>query len=212
MNMTGIFEAPDDRTVTVNEDALSAWYEKEWERQIRLAEEGVLAFNVIRGAKVHSVVPDEVSQIVRQKIGEINNLLSVYGNLTVSFPEIVTMEALNSASKIVSGMDDWEKAAYDRDSMAIIMGEMFGRLAKPTPFTMLSFAITNHMWQKFGAKSTYQKWANPIRDYGNMCSDLDKIKGAIYRHLLVMLTLRYRGTDPFTNEPITPPAEFYTVE
>ena len=212
MNMTGIALAPEDRTVIVNEDALKAWYETEWARQIRLAEVGVMAFDVIRSAKIHGTVPDVVFRTVKQKIEEVNALLLDYTDVIVDFPEMVSPDALENARSVAADMDLLERAAYDKASIEYIMRVQFTALAKPTPFAMLSFAITNHMWRKFGGKSIYQKWANPVRDYGNMCKDLEKIKGAIYRHLLTMLTLRYRGTDPFTGEPITPPAEFYIVE
>ena len=196
----------------VNETALKAWYKTEWARQVYLAEFGVMAFDTIRTARINGVMPDGEWEKARAKIRELNALITPWIKTGIEYPRIVTKTAFDNATELISGMDDWEKAAYDREGMGIIMGECFSVLAKPTPFTMLSYSITNHFWRKFGAKSSYQKWANPVRDYGNMCDDLEKIRAAIYRHLVVMLDLRRGTTDPFTGEAITPPAEFFNEE
>lgn len=204
--------------IKVNEEALKVWFEPEWERQVYLAEHAV---NIIRQCKfyrkVADIIPNDAYSALQGKVMEANALLAHYSKARVSMPICVISQSddLKFSEKLNElNMDEIEKAAYDEDSMKILMPGNFGSLAKPMPFTMLSYAITNHFWRFCGAPGSYVSWSNPVRDYGNMCMDLDKMKNAIYTHLVRTLTLwAARGSlpDVFGNE-IKVPKQFCIEE
>lgn len=203
----------------VNEEALKAWFEPEWERQLYLAEHAVRTIREYKFyRKVMNEVPDDVFSDLKSKIEEINVMLSHYSYAKIDMPVGVISQSQkeNLLEKLAAlNMDEIEKAAYDEDSMEILMEGHFRRLAKPTLFTMLSYVITNHFWKLFGAFGMYPNWSNPIRDYGNMCDDLSKMKEAIYTHLVhIMLIWISRGkyVDPVFGNEISAPKQFCTEE
>ena len=163
-------------------------------------------------------VPDDVFSDLKSKIEEINVMLSHYSDAKIDMPVgVISQSQKEKLSKELDAlnMDEIEKAAYDEDSMKILMGGHFRSLAKPTPFTMLSYAITNHFWNFFGAFGMYQEWANPIRDYGNMCDDLSKMKKAIYTHLVRKMQFwieRGKYVDPVFGNEISAPKQFCMEE
>lgn len=203
----------------VNEAALKAWFEPEWTRQVYLAEHAV---NIIRqrkfNRKVADIIPDDAYSALQGKVMEANALLAHYSEARVGMPLTVISQSddLKFSEKLNElNMDEIEKAAYDEDSMKILMGCHFRSLAKPTPFTMLSYAITNHFWNLFGAFGMYQEWANPIRDYGNSCNDFGKMKEAIYTHLVrkMQFWIDYgKYVDPVFGNEITAPKQFCIEE
>lgn len=205
--------------IKVNEKALKAWFEPEWERQVYLVEHAV---RIIRqnkfNRKISDIIPDDVYSALQRKVMEANALLAHYSEARVVMPLTVISQSddLKFSEKLNElNMDEIEKAAYDEDSMKILMHGNFGSLAKPTPFTMLSYAITNHFWNFFGAFEMYQYWANPIRDYGNMCMDLDKMKKAIYTHLVRKMQFwieRGKYVDPVFGNEISAPKQFCIEE
>lgn len=202
----------------VNEEALKAWFEPEWTRQVYLAEHAVRIIRQCKfNRKVADIIPDDEYSALQRKVMEANALLAHYSEARIVMPLTVISQSddLKFSEKLNElNMDEIEKAAYDEDSMKILMGGYFGTLAKPTPFTMLSYAITNHFWSFCGASGSYVPWSNPVRDYGNMCMDLDKMKNAIYTHLVRKLTLwAARGSlpDVFGNE-IKVPKKFCIEE
>lgn len=203
----------------VNEEALKAWFEPEWTRQVYLAEHAVITIREYKFyRKVMNEVPDDVFSDLKSKIEEINVMLSHYSDAKIDMPVGVISQSQkeNLSEKLAAlNMDEIEKAAYDEDSMKILMEGHFGTLAKPTPFTMLSYAITNHFWSFFGAFGMYQEWANPIRDYGNTCNDLSKMKEAIYTHLVRKMQFwieRGKYVDPVFGNEISAPKQFCTEE
>lgn len=204
--------------IKVNEEALKAWFEPEWERQLYLLENAVPIIREYKYCrKGRYFIPDDKYSVLESKIAEINVLLSRYSGLRVEVPIEIKPQSLKNEllEKLNSlNMDQIEEAAYDEVSMEILMEGHFRSLAKPMPFTMLSYAITNHFWHFCGAPGSYVSWSNPVRDYGNMCMDLDKMKNAIYTHLVRKLTLwAARGSlpDVFGNE-IKVPKQFCIEE
>lgn len=205
--------------IKVNEEALKAWFEPEWERQVYLAEHAV---NIIRQCKfyrkVADIIPNDAYSALQGKVMEANALLAHYSKARVSMPICVISQSddLKFSEKLNElNMDEIEKAAYDEDSMKILMEGHFGSLAKPTPFTMLSYAITNHFWNFFGAFGMYPYWSNPIRDYGNMCNDFGKMKEAIYTHLVCKMQFwieRGKYVDPEFGNEISAPKQFCIEE
>lgn len=204
--------------IKVNEEALKAWFEPEWKRQMYLAENAVPIFREYQFCrKGRTLIPDDTFSIVKSKITEINVLLSRYSDLKLEIPIEIQPQSLKDEllRKLnLLNMDEIEEAAYDEVSMKIIMEGVFSMYAKPMPFTMLAYAITNHFWRFCGASGSYVKWSNPIRDYGNMCRDFDKMKQAIYTHLVRKMTIWIaRGSlpDVFGNE-IPVPRQFCIEE
>ena len=205
--------------VKVNEEALKAWFEPEWDRQLYLAEHAVRIIREYKFyRKVMNEVPDDVFSDLKSKIEEVNVMLSHYSDAKIDMPVGVISQSQkeNLSEKLAAlNMDEIEKAAYDEDSMKILMGGHFGTIAKPTPFTMLSYAITNHFWYFFGAFGMYPYWANPIRDYGNMCNDLSKMKEAIYTHLVRKMQFWIelgKYVDPVFGNEISAPKQFCMEE
>ena len=205
--------------VKVNEEALKAWFEPEWDRQLYLAEHAVRTIREYKFyRKVMNEVPDDVFSDLKSKIEEVNVMLSHYSDAKIDMPVGVISQSQkeNLSEKLAAlNMDEIEKAAYDEDSMKILMGGHFGTIAKPTPFTMLSYAITNHFWYFFGAFGMYPYWANPIRDYGNMCNDLSKMKEAIYTHLVRKMQFWIelgKYVDPVFGNEISAPKQFCMEE
>lgn len=203
----------------VNEEALKAWFEPEWTRQVYLAEHAVRIIRQCKfNRKVADIIPDDEYSALQRKVMEANALLAHYSEARIVMPICVISKSddLKFSEKLNElNMDEIEKAAYDEDSMKILMEGHFRSLAKPTPFTMLSYAITNHFWNFFGAFGMYQEWANPIRDYGNMCDDLSKMKKAIYTHLVRKMQFwieRGKYVDPVFGNEISPPKQFCTEE
>ena len=205
--------------VKVNEEALKAWFDPEWERQLYLAEHAVRTIRAYKFyRKVMSEVPDDVFSDLKSKIEEVNVMLSHYSDARIDMPVGVISQSQkeNLLEKLAAlNMDEIEKAAYDENSMKILMEGHFRSLAEPTPFTMLSYVITNHFWKLFGAFEMYPNWSNPIIDYGNMCNNLSKIKKAIYTHLVRTMQfwiVRGKYVDPVFGNEISAPKQFCIEE
>lgn len=193
----------------INEEALSAWYEAEWDRQSENLNVAVKAFDVLAVSKKYGVVDTSDYEKITDLISQLNGKLSLYTRTVVKMPdEIISIEQLRKAHEIFESLDEIERAGYNRVSMAILLSE--GGYIRVSSLSMLSFVVTNHLYQKFGASVLYPRWLNPVADLGWNCGDMDRIKTAIYRHCRFMLSIRYcHMTDPITGNKIQPPEEFY---
>lgn len=204
--------------IKVNEEALKAWFEPEWERQLYLLENAVPIIREYQFCrKGRYFIPEDKYSVLESKIAEINVLLSHYSDLRVEVPIEIKPQSLKKEllEKLNSlNMDQIEEAAYDEVSVKILMEGHLKTHVNPTPFSMLSYVITNHFWNFCGASGSYVSWCNPIRDNGYMGKDLDKMKQAIYTHLIRKLMLWIaRGSllDAFGNE-IQAPKQFCIEE
>lgn len=194
----------------INEDALQKWFDAEWEKQSELVGPASEAFDILRIQNEGGCCDTEEYNRILERIDELNALLCTYSKQTVKFPkDIVSAEQVRNARKIIDSLDQIEEAGYDKASMKILLPPQLSDYSCGV-FQMLSFVITNHLYQKFGTFCIYGKWLNPCADYGWYVSDIDKIKTAIYRHCRFMLSIRYcHMTDPITGNKIQPPEEFY---
>lgn len=195
----------------INYSALDEWLDAEFEKQTWNAEHAMGAYDLVKMVDSGdlTVFDSEEYKKIERLCNELNAATCAPAEKRVSADDFgVGADRVRKARILIDSLDEIERAAYDRDSMALISSTVFGRFTGAD--MSICYAVVSHFWRMFGTVS-YNTWPIAFRSYRCKTLDrkLDDLKKAIRAHIEIVLKSDWPAEDAVFHTPIVPPAHFY---
>jgi hypothetical protein len=195
----------------INYSALDEWLNAEFEKQTWNAEHAMGAYDLVKMVESGeiTVFDSEEYEKIERLCNELNAATCAPAEKRVSADDFgVSADRVRKARELIDGLDNIERAAYDRDSMALISSTAFGRFTGAD--MSICYAVVSHFWGMFGTVS-YNTWPFAFRSYRIKALDfkLGGLKEAIRDHIEIVLKSDLPAEDAVFHTHIVPPARFY---